>query len=257
MLEDTSLRREVLGALEAPEALLDHLDELLADLPDLGTDPTAVVDLLRTAGLGHGARVLDLGCGSGIVAVALARELGAHVEAIDGYPPFIVRARARAEAAGVADRCRFTTGDLRGAVHGSGAFDGLVFGAVGDVLGSLAETVRRLRAELRPGGYLVLDHAFATSQASASPGFPTLAEARAALSAAGDGLIAEQIPDEPAVRATNERNNRLLAARAADLSTRVPEIAPALQTYLDRQKVECERLETMLRPVLWLVRRDD
>ncbi|RKF16727.1 methyltransferase domain-containing protein [Roseovarius spongiae] len=52
-----------------------------------------------------GAHVLDIGCGSGAIAVALARDHGAgHVTGIDVEDPVCDAARARAEAAGLANR---------------------------------------------------------------------------------------------------------------------------------------------------------
>lgn len=53
----------------------------------------------------EGAHVLDIGCGSGAIAVALVRDHGAgHVTGIDVEDPVCNAARMRAEAAGVADR---------------------------------------------------------------------------------------------------------------------------------------------------------
>lgn len=245
---------EVLESLEAPPALLPYLDELLSDLPDLGTDPAEVVSLLRRHALPAGARALDLGCGSGIVAVALARELGCSVEGIDGYAPFIERAKRRAESAGVADRCRFRAGDLREALSGRG-YDVAVFGGIGDVLGSLEQTVRRVREVLRPGGLLLLDHAFARRAEAACPAYPLLPEAHLALAAEGDERLAELIPPDAQVKAVNARNHRLIAARAEAIARRVPPIAATLAAYLARQEREESVLEQSVCPVLWLVRR--
>lgn len=245
---------EVLESLEAPAALLPYLDELLCDLPSLGTDPQAALALLRPLGLPAGARALDLGCGSGIISVALAKELGLEVEGIDGYDRFIERARRRAEGAGVAARCRFRTGDLREALSGRG-FDVAVFGAVGGVLGSLEETIRQVREVLRPGGLLLLDHAFARTAEAATPAYPLLPDAHAALASAGDELLGESAPDDAELRAVNARNHRLIAARADALSRRVPEIADTLAAYLARQDREEALLVQSVQPVLWLLRR--
>lgn len=103
-----------------------------------------------------GSRLLDIGCGTGLDAVFLARR-GYQVVATDWSPAMVARTRARAAAAGL---------DHRVSVHGLGLqemlvladepFDGL-YSDLGPLncapdLGTLAAHCRAL---LRPGGYLV------------------------------------------------------------------------------------------------------
>lgn len=59
-----------------------------------------VVDV---AGIGSGRRLLDVGCGTGTLAILAARlgESGAHVSGIDPAPRQIARARAKARRAGL------------------------------------------------------------------------------------------------------------------------------------------------------------
>ncbi len=58
-----------------------------------------------------GKSVLDLGCGSGQVSL-LAAAMGATVHGIDIAPAMLALAREAAARAGLADRARFTEGDL-------------------------------------------------------------------------------------------------------------------------------------------------
>jgi len=59
-----------------------------------------------------GKTVLDVGCGPGHYAVALARRGAAQVLGLDFAPGMLELARARAEQAGVAARCRFEAADF-------------------------------------------------------------------------------------------------------------------------------------------------
>lgn len=95
------------------------------------------------------ADVLDLGCGIGTDAVALAAA-GHRVTAIDASPAMVERARARGVAAEVLSL------EEAGARFGA-SFDAVVsdFGVL-NCLSSLAPVARTLSAVLRPGGVAAL-----------------------------------------------------------------------------------------------------
>src|SRR5689334_16395360 len=60
----------------------------------------AAAQLVRFAGIAPGMRVLDVGCGTGVVAVTAAR-MGALVKAVDLTPQLLERARENGKIAGV------------------------------------------------------------------------------------------------------------------------------------------------------------
>lgn len=57
----------------------------------------------------QGRTVIDFGCGHGAETVEMAQRGAAHVIGVDIRPSFLEEGQARAAAAGVADRCTFTT----------------------------------------------------------------------------------------------------------------------------------------------------
>lgn len=69
-----------------------------------------VTQVLRRHGM-TGKTVLDLGCGSGEVAIVAAK-LGARVVGIDIVQQMVAIARAEAQSAGVADQTEFHVGDI-------------------------------------------------------------------------------------------------------------------------------------------------
>lgn len=64
-------------------------------------------------GLGSGDLVVEIGAGSGVMTLELART-GAEVVAVEPDPVWVERARDRLRSAGVADRVRLVVGDARG-----------------------------------------------------------------------------------------------------------------------------------------------
>ncbi len=100
-------------------------------------------------GISAGARVLDVACGTGNVAVPLARG-GAVVTGVDLAPTLLVQARERAEGEGLA--ISFDEGDAEALPYGEGSFDAVVsmFGAM---FAPRPEVVAAEMARvLRPGG---------------------------------------------------------------------------------------------------------
>lgn len=70
-----------------------------------------------------GMRILDIGCGWGGMAMTLAKDYGAHVTGITLSENQLATARARADAAGLADRVQFELQDYR---HTRGPYDRIV-----------------------------------------------------------------------------------------------------------------------------------
>jgi len=250
---------EVAESLDAPVELLPHLPELLADLRALGCVPGAVVGLLRGVLAPAGApRVLDVPCGKGAVALALAEELGARVTGVDLFEPFVADARVEARRRGLAERCAFERADLRDALDGTRAFDAVVY-ASSDVLGRHDDAVGALRRAARPGGYLVIDDGhLGERDATDSAGFghyASGAEVRRRLTAHGDRIVAEAAvpPAEDAAR--NRDMTAAIRLRAAALEAARPELGPALRAFVARQEEECAALARDWVSVTWLLQR--
>lgn len=102
------------------------------------------------------AKVLDLGCGSGVLAIAVARALPrAEILATDNDPEAVAVAKGNAKANGVANRIAFAcaAGLAHPWLRHAAPFDLIVANILARPLCQLAPAVARA---LRPGGTVVL-----------------------------------------------------------------------------------------------------
>ena len=105
-------------------------------------------------GLPAGTRVLELGCGVGLAAMALA-ERGFHVQATDLADVMIERARERIGRAGLADRVTVERADAQDLQYANGSFDVVMALGVLPWMDSPPQATREMARVLRPGGVLV------------------------------------------------------------------------------------------------------
>jgi ribosomal protein L11 methyltransferase len=117
----------------------------------IGDHPTTMLSIraLRAA-LFDGATVLDVGCGSGVLAVGACALGASQTVAIDISPAAVPATQSNAAANGVADRVHVSTTPL---AEVDGLFDIVVANILAPTLIELADDLRRVVA---PGGQLIV-----------------------------------------------------------------------------------------------------
>jgi ribosomal protein L11 methyltransferase len=150
-------------------------DDVILDLdPGMafgtGLHPTtrlclAGVESAADRGLLDGARVLDVGCGSGILAIAAAKLGAASVLGVDTDPIAAEATLANVGRNGLADRITARTGSLP---TGEPTYDVVLANLIASVLIALAG---QLRDELRPGGILLASGIFVDREAEVRAAF--------------------------------------------------------------------------------------
>ncbi len=110
--------------------------------------------LLQVTRLGPGQRVLDLGCGNGMIAEYLSDRSGAHITGLDYIPDAIRQARERTAAK--ADRLAFVAGDINRLDLPAGSYDAIVSIDTMYFSEDYAATLRALKTSLRPGGQMAI-----------------------------------------------------------------------------------------------------
>jgi len=136
------------------------------------------------------ARVLDVGCGSGILAIAAARLGAASVLGVDTDPIAIEATIANAARNGLADRIVARVGSLP---SGEEAHDVVLANLIASVLIALAEP---LHGELRPGGVLLASGIFVDREAEVRSAFAAVDLVVTDRSAEGDWIALEAVRPE-------------------------------------------------------------
>ena len=116
-----------------------------------GDDETRLA--IRLAGLDRDPylRIADIGCGGGAATRLLARELDAHVTAVDFAPDFLATLRADAAAEGIDDRIATVEASMDALPFGDDAFDAIWSeGAIYNI--GFEAGVAAWRRHLKPGG---------------------------------------------------------------------------------------------------------
>lgn len=128
--------------------------DLLVWLLLLGRERAFRERLVRLARLEPGQRVLDVGCGTGSLAIAARRLVGpaGQVEGVDASPELIARARRKAGKAGV--DVRFTIGGAETLPFPDATFDAVLNTMVLHHLPheTRQHCAREMRRVVKPGG---------------------------------------------------------------------------------------------------------
>ena len=146
-----SLWRDTAGADAAKARDLAGRLELRAKAEDEVEARETYLDLL---GIAEGERVLDVGCGSGVVTREIARRVGPRGRAVglDPSPALLTVARELAQEAGLGDRIEFREGSALQLPFPDRSFDAALCVTVLSHVPGGEAAIPELARVLRPGG---------------------------------------------------------------------------------------------------------
>src|SRR5262245_40047858 len=110
---------------------------------------------IRELDLSPNARILEVGCGAGLVTAALARS-GYTVDAVDSTPAMLQLTRNEAIHQGVQDRVRIRSADVHALPFAAHAFDLVIAIGVIPWLHSEHLALQEMQRVLKPGGHLLV-----------------------------------------------------------------------------------------------------
>lgn len=189
--------RDITAIMDVEPAMIPFLGRL--EYPDNMLNPwgSALLGELAKLGLGPRSQVLDVPCGTGGVAVLVAKEFAARIRGYDLLPSHVAKAVVYSEQAGCRKRCDFSVGDLREVVQEERGYDAVLWVAAPHVWADAAETIRALRRCVRPGGTVLIADAYRPPSVPEvlCPGYQTLQETTSGLQAAGDTVFLSADPE--------------------------------------------------------------
>lgn len=246
-----TLQRSIARSLDLSNAALRLAPKLFSALDSLGSSPRRVAGWLAGAGVRPRHRVLDLGCGKGAAAVAIARRCGCQVTGIDGFEPFVQSAWELADARGVGKRCLFRQGDLRTLrTQKAERYDAAIMLGVRPAL----EAAACLLTHIKPGGVMVIDDAVCVRNRGRAPEGETRRELREAFTAMGFAVEREHVMSRSEAKRMEDRLQRELRRSALALRAASPRDARMIDDIVQRQREAAALLQGPLRPALWLLR---
>ncbi len=226
-------------------ALYPFLPYILQDIWEIGASPDVIVHLLHNHCRDHAhLRLLDLGCGKGVVSIQAAAELGISCLGIDAVEAFVAEARARAAEHKVDSLCRFEVGDIRNRIKGLAGFDVIVLGAIGPVFGDYRETLTALSPCLKTDGIFIIDEGYFPDNSPCT--HPIIREKSVLfgeIAAAGMELIDEVIIGEEDIRDADADIFESLKTRCLELAEAHPDRKDLFLDYIRRQVEENVVLE--------------
>jgi len=230
----------------ADAAIYPFLPYILQDTWEIGASPDVIIHLLHN----HcrdwsGLRLLDLGCGKGVVSIRAAVELRCSCLGIDAVEAFIAEAKSKAAEYDVDSLCRFEVGDIRVRVKELSGFDVIVLGAIGPVFGNYRATLTALSPCLKPDGVFIIDEGYFEDDSEYThPIIRKKGEIFREIAEAGMELVDEVIIGEEDIRESDENIFENLKNRCLELAAEHPDKKELFLDYIRRQVEENAVLET-------------
>jgi cyclopropane fatty-acyl-phospholipid synthase-like methyltransferase len=237
--------------------LFPFLPYILQDVWEIGADPEAIIKLI-TKYCNHipELKVLDLGCGKGVVSVKLSQKFGCTCYGIDAIPEFVEFARQKASEFNVNHLCTFETGDIREKVKNLSGYDVVILGAIGPVFGDYFLTLSTLEKCVTENGIFIIDDGYINDDSDFShPLMYKKSDILQQLEKAGMYLVENDVMDRDDIKDSDDYIFENLRRRCFELIEKFPDKQNLFLSYIKKQEVENDVLENKVIGTTFVIKK--
>jgi protein-L-isoaspartate O-methyltransferase len=241
-----SIEESVVTAMDGTDKeLFPFLPYILQDTWEIGADPDVIVSLISKHCTDLSSlKVLDLGCGKGVVSVKVAQKLKCSCFGIDAITEFIDYADKKAMEYQVDHLCRFEVNDIRERVKTLPVFDVIILGAIGPVLGDYYSTLSILLKCLEINGIVIIDDGYIENNSEYShPRIQRQEELYQQIKASGMKITDESVFDRDDIKNSDDSIFDCLKKRCIELMELHPDKRQLFDNYIKNQEQENDVLE--------------
>jgi len=240
--------------------LVPFIKKLYLDVYEMGSSPELIVKILEPLIYPKiDTHVIDLGCGKGAVSLSIADKLNFNVTGTDIYPPFIEEAKRRAVDMNVARYCLFGVEDFELTLHKIRDYNIAVGASIAGYFGGIEKTCDWLRKMVSVGEYVVIEDGYINENSKFKEtgwGHYRSYEETIALLDPHRKIIRDEIKkDSDAIIETNERYISSLEQGADRIITQRPDLAPKLNSYIEKQREYSKIMNENIKGAIWLIQK--
>jgi hypothetical protein len=137
-------------------------------------------------------------------------------------------------------------------------FDVVILASLGGIFGSNENTIKKLRTQVRPGGYIVIDDGYLKKREflgrKGYGHYRSYERTVEALTRFNDRLLTEIPTTEVSIK-INDEYLRVIEKRSIELIDQYPELGKDLNSYLDIQREECDILNSEVEGMIWVLKK--
>jgi SAM-dependent methyltransferase len=241
-----SLEESVVTAMDGTDKeLFPYFPYILQDIWEIGADPGIIIRLIDRNFTDHSRlKILDLGCGKGVISIKSAKRFGCSCYGIDAIPEFIADARMKAIEYNMEHLCSFEVGDIRLKVKALSSFDIIILGAIGPVFGDYYTTLTALSGCLSDTGVFIIDDGYIDNNSNyTNPLIQKREIIIEQIHSAGMQLAEEEIIGKDDIKDSDDYIFDNLKKRCFELIEKYPEKKKLFTDYIDKQEEENDILE--------------